>query len=111
MVEFKGDALIEINPRFWGSLPLLFVAESDMFAHLIQVLDGTQTTIEETDYLYETDQYMSYFPQCWISVLMHLKKGHTETAIKSIPKILKSKEGILSLSNITPFFRYLKTLL
>lgn len=110
MVEFKGDTLIEINPRFWGSLPLVFVAQSEMFTNLIRVLENAQTKIEETQCQYEIDKYMSYFPQCWISVIMNIKEGNVRTAMGSIPKILKSKEGIFMLSNIGPFFRYLKTL-
>ena len=110
MVEFKGDTLIEINPRFWGSLPLVFVAQSDLFANLIRVLDNTQTKITEPQCQYEIDKYMSYFPQCWISVIMNIKEGNAKTAIGSIPKILKSKEGIFTMSNVGPFFRYQRTL-
>jgi len=110
MVEFKGDTLIEINPRFWGSLPLLFVAESDLFSNLIETLNNNQKTINETQSFYKKDKFMSYFPQCWISILMHVKKGNLKTAIESIPKVMMSKEGILKFSNPAPFFRYLRTL-
>lgn len=110
MVEFKGDTLIEINPRFWGSLPLVFVAQSNLFTNLIHILDNTQREIHEVQQQYKVDKYMSYFPQCWVSMLMNMKKGNTETAIKSVSKILKSKEGIFKLTNMAPFFRYLRTL-
>lgn len=111
MVEFKGDTLIEINPRFWGSLPLIFAAQSRLFENLISTMDKMQTMADETKPRYKTGKYMCYFPQCWIAVLMNIKSGNIKKALKSIPRIFISKEGILKLSDPAPFFRYLMTLI
>ena len=33
MVEFKGDCLLEVNPRVWGSFPMTEAAQSPLVAH------------------------------------------------------------------------------
>ena len=45
MVEFKGDHLLEINPRIWGSFPLTAAAESDFCAVWAQAASGNESEI------------------------------------------------------------------
>lgn len=111
MVEFKGDTLLEINPRFWGSLPLIFIAESNMFENLIKILDITHNNISEDEHCYKADRYMSYFPQCWVSIIFNIKSGNIEKVKNAMPKVFKSKEGILKSHNMVPFLRYQRTLI
>ena len=33
MVEFKGDCILEVNPRVWGSFPMTEAAQSPIVAH------------------------------------------------------------------------------
>lgn len=110
MVEFKGDYLIEINPRYWGSMPLLFVAKSAFFTNYLRVLDNTHIAINETIVPYKLNAKMYYFPQAYLAVLAFIKKGKINQALKSLGDILTAKEGVFSLSNPTPFMNYLKSL-
>ncbi|HHW67120.1 MAG: hypothetical protein PWP07_1306 [Epulopiscium sp.] len=110
MVEFKGDYLIEINPRYWGSMPLLFVAESDFFKNYIRILDNTHKVIDETVIPYKLNRKMYYCPQAFLAVLALIKKGKLGKALKMLGNIIVAKEGILSIKNPVPFINYIKSL-
>lgn len=110
MVEFKGGALLEINPRFWGSLPLLFVAKSDFFMSYIGILQdrGVIKTPEQVPY--KPGKTMVYFPQGLLSVFALLRAGKMKKAALGLLTLLTGKEGIFRLRHPTPFFNYLKAL-
>lgn len=110
MVEFKGDYLLEINPRYWGSMPLLFVAKSAFFTNYLRVLDNTHVAINETVIPYKLNAKMYYFPQAFLAILDFIKKGKIDLALKSFGDILTAKEGIFRFTNPTPFINYLKSL-
>ena len=40
MVEFKGDCLLEVNPRVWGSFPMTEAAQSPFTAHYARAAAG-----------------------------------------------------------------------
>lgn len=40
MVEYKGDRLLEVNPRVWGSFPLAAVCGSDILARYAEAAAG-----------------------------------------------------------------------
>lgn len=110
MVEFKGDTLIEINPRFWGSMPLVFTAGSKFFSNYVKVCRNTHQTITTAQVLYRPDKIMVYFPQGLMSVLRLFTAGHFKKAVVGLGVLLRGHEGILRLRNPRPFFRYLRTL-
>ncbi|NLA86087.1 MAG: ATP-grasp domain-containing protein [Clostridiales bacterium] len=110
MVEFKGDALIEINPRFWGSMPLLFMSKSDFFFNYIKVLEDDYTVITPEQVPYQPGGIMTYFPQGLLSVLSLMKSGKIGKAARGLKTLLQGKEGIFRFSNPGPFFRYLRSL-
>lgn len=108
MVEFKGDHLIEINPRFWGSMPLIFRAQSDFFISYIKIIGGQ--SIELNGVPYKVGVKMSYFPQGLIAVISHFKAGNMKNALKGLAALINSREGIFRLSKPGPFFKYVKGL-
>lgn len=110
MVEFKGETLIEINPRFWGSMPLLFIAKSDFFGNYIKILQNKQTVITPDQMPYQANKIMVYFPQGVLSVLNTLKLKQIKKAAKGLKTLLTGREGIFRFRNPKPFFRYLYTL-
>lgn len=111
MVEFKGEALIEINPRFWGSLPLLFIAKSDFFGNYINILQKRQAVITPEQIPYQPGKIMVYFPQGLLSVLKLMKAGKLKKAAGGLRVLMGGKEGVFRLGNPKPFFRYLNSLL
>lgn len=110
MVEFKGDSLMEINPRFWGSMPLIFKTGSDFYQHYIEVCVGKSTTISTRKVAYKTGVVMSYFPQGFISALTLIRRGHFGLGIRGLIQLMTSKEGIYSRANPKPFINYMKDL-
>lgn len=110
MVEYKGDHLIEINPRFWGSMPLLFIAKSHFFKNYIKILDNIHDNIDVTVIPYRLDKIMYFFPQAVLGVIALVMKGRPGKALKSLIDIVIGREGIFSFKNPVPFINYMKSL-
>jgi hypothetical protein len=111
MVEFKGEALIEINPRFWGSMPLLFISKSDFFLNYVKTLQNKHMVITPEQVPYQPNKTMVYFPQGFLSVLNLMKSMKIKKAGGGLRTLIVGKEGIFRFKNPKPFFRYLRTLL
>lgn len=50
MVEFKGDCILEVNPRIWGSFPLVAFAGSPLCRNYALAAAGEAVTGEAADY-------------------------------------------------------------
>ena len=50
MVEFKGDCLLEVNPRVWGSFPMTEAAQSPLVAHYARAAAGERVAYAAQDY-------------------------------------------------------------
>lgn len=50
MVEFKGDCLLEVNPRVWGSFPMTEAAGSPFVEHYARAARGETVPYEAGDY-------------------------------------------------------------
>ena len=106
MVEYKGDYLIEINPRFWGSMPLIFKSKSSFFKNYINYLLN-EPLINQDKIPYKLNVKMNYFPQGLISIFSLLKNKYWSKSFKGFMGILGSREGIFSLKDPKPFILYL----
>lgn len=116
MVEFKGSPeagfkLMEINPRFWGSLALAPIAGCDIAAALYDAASGelaeSSTTLKPS---YKLNKKMHFFLQDALSVLAYSKKAPSRLAylLKNIWSILSPsvRGGVFSISDPIPGFRY-----
>lgn len=110
MVEFKGEYLLEINPRFWGTMPLIFKAHSTFFNQYLKLIDHQNSVIKPEQVNYKMGARMYYFPQAYVAVLKTFKTKNFKKAFSSLGKILLAREGIFSFRRPVPFFRYLLTL-
>ena len=50
MVEYKGDCILEVNPRIWGSFPLVAFAGSGLCRSYVLAAAGETVTREAVDY-------------------------------------------------------------
>ena len=50
MVEFKGDAILEVNPRIWGSFPLVPFSGSPMLERYVRAAEGETLDYNPGDY-------------------------------------------------------------
>lgn len=110
MVEFKGDYLLEINPRFWGSMPLLFAAGSDFFGNYIKILDKTHRHIDIDLIPYKLNRKIYFFPQSFLALASYIKKAEFFKALEILAHIITAKEGIFHFKNPVPFLNYIRSL-
>ena len=50
MVEFKGDAILEVNPRIWGSFPLVPFSGSPLLETYVRAAGGERLAYSPCDY-------------------------------------------------------------
>lgn len=118
MVEFKGGHFLEINPRFWGSMPLALVSGSKIFDKYIEVSagGGILNSPVNLQYKIENPEYrlgagMHYFPQSLIGGLKLIGRAEAGRGLKCLGLSAIYPEGVFSFKNPAPFFRYLGGLL
>ncbi|MFH1228099.1 MAG: ATP-grasp domain-containing protein [Planctomycetota bacterium] len=112
MVEFKKDKrdntykLMEINPRFWGSLPLAIFSGVNFPYLLCQCVSGK---ILQPVLKYQVGVKVRFTLLDLISLYGRLKKGNIKSAHDFITNFFDTniKEGLLDWSDPRPFFRYL----
>jgi len=113
MVEFKKEystgeyKLMEINPRFWGSLPLAIEAGVD-FPYLLYKLINEENF--DSIKKYKNGVKLRFIVIDTISALSHLKNRHFKQFFYFIRDLFnfKIKEGMLSLTDFEPTLPYLK---
>ena len=114
MVEFKGTPgnfkLMEINPRFWGSLALAPLSGCDIAAALFDAASGVTSAGEpKPDYI--LGKKMRFFFQDAMSVLAGRKRtpASLRSSIKAFLSLfdLRIRGGVCSASDPKPGLRYL----
>jgi len=117
MVEFKGTSdrgykLMEINPRFWGSLALAPASGCDIAGALAKAAQGKLAQDRDLAPNYRVGQRMRFVLQDALAFPAYLKreKKKFKFAIKYIASFLdpRTKDGVFSLSDPKPGFKYLK---
>lgn len=105
MVEFKGECVLEVNPRLWGSYPMTECSESGFTVDYVRSALG-----DSVDYLpnkFKTDVKMRFALNDTLSILSHLKKGHFKEVIKGIGDIFTAKEALKAKEDKKPYRKYL----
>ena len=113
MVEFKQEystgeyKLMEINPRFWGSLPLA-IESGVNFPYLLYKLinDENFNSIKK----YKNGVKLRFLVTDSISALSHLRNKHFKQFFYFVRDLFnpKIKEGVISLFDLKPTWPYLK---
>ena len=73
MVEFKGEALLEVNPRLWGSYPLAEQIDSSFTARYGAAALGQPLSYRQKDY--RAGVKMRFVLNDTLSLLSYLKAG------------------------------------
>lgn len=77
MVEFKGEYLLEVNPRIWGSFPLTVCAKSNYSENYARAASGEKVEYVPCDY--ETGVRMRYLLNDTLAAIdyaLHFKMGY-----------------------------------
>ena len=106
MVEFKGDCILEVNPRVWGSFPMTEAAQSPIVAHYAQAAQGGQVTYTAKDY--RTGVKMRFFLNDTIAALSYLKAGRVKEGLRGLGDFFTAKEALSAKGDSKVMRAYLK---
>ena len=107
MVEFKGNALLEVNPRIWGSFPMTFCAESPFIANYAAAAAGETVEYKAKDY--KTDVKMRFVLNDTIATLHYLKHGKLKTAFTGMLDVFRAKEALACKDDPQPLRKYISS--
>ena len=106
MVEFKGDCILEVNPRVWGSFPMTEAAQSPIVAHYAQAAQGGQVTYTAKDY--RTGVKMRFFLNDTVAALSYLKAGRVKEGLRGLGDFFTAKEALSAKGDGKVMRAYLK---
>lgn len=106
MVEWKGDRLLEVNPRIWGSFPLTEWTESPMAAQYAREAAGEDPVYTPGDY--KTGVRMRFFLSDAAATASLLLHGRISAGLTGIADLFRAKEAIFRREDVKPFWRYLR---
>lgn len=105
MVEFKGDRLLEINPRIWGSFPLTEVCGSRFAENYVRAASGEYFSAPDTSF--RRGKRMRFLLNDTLAWLSCLKKRRWSDVGNGILDIFRAKEALFRFTDQKPFWRYL----
>lgn len=108
MVEFKGENLLEINPRVWGSFPLTYVAESTFTEDYVKLAQGE--TVSHTLDNYKIGKRMNFLLSDMAACASLGRHGQIKKAVRGVGDIIlgRAVDGIYDKNDPKPFWRYLR---
>ena len=106
MVEFKGDCLLEVNPRVWGSFPMTEAAQSPLVAHYARAAAGERVAYAAQDY--RTGVRMRFLLNDTLAALHYLRAGRIGVFLRSIADLFTAKEALRCRGDNRVFWVYLK---
>ncbi len=106
MVEFKGDAILEVNPRIWGSFPMTECCGST-FTRDYALCAGGETVAYRPAH-YRTGQKMRFLLNDTLSIIKHFTKGHIKMVLGGIADTFRAREALYDKKDLAPFFKYLR---
>ncbi len=92
MVEFKGDCILEVNPRVWGSFPMTEAAQSPIVAHYARAAQGENITYTAKDY--RTGVKMRFLLNDTLAALSYLKAGRVKEGLCGLGDFFTAKEAL-----------------
>lgn len=119
MVEFKGYldgklALMEINPRIWGSYPLADIAGADFTYSIYKTSLGVKSKEYTNSPSYNLHKRMRYFFKDILSFkgYLSLRKDKGKLAYEFFRDLLNPfiKDGVLTLKDFKPSIKYISQL-
>ena len=105
MVEFKGDRVLEINPRIWGSFPLTEACGSRFAENYVRAACGEP--FAAPDHRYQRGKRMRFVLNDTLAWLSCLKKGRWSDVGSGILDVFRAKEALFRFTDQKPFWRYL----
>lgn len=105
MVEFKGECVLEINPRIWGSFPLTEVCDSRFAENYVRAACGE--VFPFPDNTYRRGRRMRFLLNDTLATLSYLRHGKLKRALGGVLDVFRAKEALFRFTDQRPFWRYL----
>jgi predicted ATP-grasp superfamily ATP-dependent carboligase len=109
MVEFKGDKILEVNPRIWGSFPLTTCCGSPYALAYVRAAQGTPKPYTPQDY--RTGVKLRYLFSDGAATLGYLRHGRTKEAMGGIRDFFTVPEAMSAKDDKKAYRVYLKNTL
>lgn len=109
MVEFKGDRVLEVNPRIWGSFPMTEHARSPFALLYARAARGEVLEYRAGDY--ETGVRMRFLLNDGAAMLDYLRRGQPGKFLQGAADVFRAKEALSSRDDPAPMRRYLRGIL
>ena len=105
MVEFKGDCVLEVNPRVWGSFPMTERADSPFACRYAQAAAGERIGYTPRDY--KTGVRMRFTLNDGAAMLDYLRHGRPGPFFQGMADWFRAREALGAKDDPAPFRRYL----
>lgn len=109
MVEFKGDYILEVNPRVWGSFPMTERADSPFACRYAQAAAGERVEYVPQDY--RTGVRMRFTLNDGAAMLDYLRHGKPGPFFQGAADWFRAKEALSAKDDPAPLRRYLRNTL
>lgn len=109
MVEFKGDRVLEVNPRIWGSFPMTEQAKSPIAVRYAAAAAGETLDYAPGDY--ETGVRMRFTLNDAAAMLDYLRHGRLGPVFSGAADVFRAKEALAARDDPAPFRKYLRNTL
>lgn len=106
MVECKGERVLEVNPRIWGSFPLTACAGSPFSEKYARAAAGDAVAYVPCDY--QTGVRMRFLLNDTVAALQHLRCGHLREFGSALRDAFTAKEALSSRDDPAPMRAYLR---
>ena len=109
MVEFKGECVLEVNPRVWGSFPMTERADSPFACRYAQAAAG-----ERVDYVpqdYRAGVRMRFTLNDGAAMLDYLRHGKPGPFFQGMADWFRGSEALSARDDPAPWRRYLRNTL
>lgn len=107
MVEFKGDAILEVNPRIWGSFPLVSVSSSPLTEKYVRAAAGEDLAYQKADY--EIGKKMRFCLNDLAASADLLRHGKLKEGCRGLLDFFQVREALRDPEDKTAFRNYLKS--
>ncbi|MBO4914336.1 MAG: ATP-grasp domain-containing protein [Oscillospiraceae bacterium] len=106
MVEFKGDSILEVNPRVWGSFPLTTLARSPIALRLAEAASGARVEYVPCDY--DVGVRMRFTLNDTLATLSLLAHGRLREGFVGCADAFRAQEALCDRDDPAPMRAYLK---
>lgn len=109
MVEFKGEYLLEVNPRVWGSFPMTEHADSPFACLYARCAAGERPEYAPGDY--KTGVRMRFTLNDGAAMLDYLRHGRSGPFFAGMADWFRAEEALYARDDPAPWRRYLRNML